>query len=174
MSDAEDLPWTEVLFQALKDAKIDAISYVPDEGTGALVPAIEADPFFTVFPATREEEGVGLLTGAFLGGKKGALLIQASGVGNLLNALASVNLTADIPLLMIIGQRGGLGEFNPCQTPGGRAVPAYLSALGVSCYEAGTCAELADMVDGAASYAFTTRQPAAVIVNQHLQKGKRR
>ncbi|MDE0993138.1 MAG: phosphonopyruvate decarboxylase, partial [Rhodospirillales bacterium] len=57
-------------------------------------------------PLTTEEEGIGYLAGAWLGGQRGALLVQSSGAGNCINTLA-LNATTRIPLLMLVTMRGG-------------------------------------------------------------------
>jgi len=78
---------------------------------------------------TTEEEGIGLATGAWLGGAKTALLMQSSGVGNIVNALAMVR-ECRIPLLIVVTMRGEFGEFNPWQVPMGQATAQVLRAMG--------------------------------------------
>jgi len=170
--DAAEAAWTGMMYRALRAAGITAVSYIPDEGAGPLISAFEDDPAVTVIPVTREEEAVGVLTGAWLGGKRGALLMQASGTGNCINALASVNVACGLPMLLVIGERGGLSEFNPCQTPGGRAVPRVLDAIGVQTFRIDEARRIADTVEGAAILAFTTGQPVGLIAGTHMQKGK--
>src|SRR2546425_8314338 len=80
---------------------------------------------------TTEEEGIGLAAGAWLGGEKCVLLMQSSGVGNVINA-AGLLKTCRIPLLMIVTMRGEAGEFNSWQGAIGPTTPAVLEALGVS------------------------------------------
>ena len=68
-----------------------------------------------------QEEGIGLLAGAWLGGERGALLMQSSGVGNCINAIASIARACEFPLVLLITMRGEQGEGNPWQVPMGRA-----------------------------------------------------
>src|SRR5262245_29211237 len=84
--------WWEVVVAALKAHQVRLIAHVPDQVLAPLVRAFEADPFFEVVPLTREEEGVGILSGGYLGGMRGALLLQSSGLGNSINALAGLSL----------------------------------------------------------------------------------
>ena len=79
---------------------------------------------------TNEAEGPGLVLGATLGGKRAALLMQSSGVGNCINALGMVR-ECRFPLLMLVTMRGQVGEFNPWQVPMGQATPGALAAMGV-------------------------------------------
>ena len=70
--------WHEVVVQTLKRNDIRLVPYVPDRVLTTLIRAIHADPFFTTFPTAREEEAVGILSGAWMGGMKGAMLMQTS------------------------------------------------------------------------------------------------
>ena len=114
---------------------------------------------------TTEEEGVALLGGAWLGGQKGVLLMQSSGVGNCINML-SLSLSCSFPLLMLVTMRGQVGEFNPWQVPMGQAVPAVLSAMGVVVQEANSAERIVPVVDAAARLAFNSYQAVAVLISQ--------
>ena len=72
---------------------------------------LEADDYFTVVPATREEEAIGIAAGAYVSGVRSAVYMQSSGVGNSINALASLCLPARIPIPMLINLRGEVGEL---------------------------------------------------------------
>lgn len=82
----------------------------------------------THIPVTREEEGVGIAAGAALGGKRPALLMQNSGLGNSINALLSLTKLYRLPLPLIISQRGGKGEKVLAQMPMGKALLNLLKA----------------------------------------------
>ena len=87
------------------------------------------DPEIIHVPVTREEEGVGICAGAWMGGRRPALLMQNSGLGNSINALASLDMLYGIPLLMIISHRGGVGEPIIGQVPMGRLTVPLLDAM---------------------------------------------
>src|SRR5258708_19969922 len=89
-----------------------------------------------------EEEGIGLAAGAWLGGEKSVLLMQSSGVGNVINAAGMLK-TCRIPLLMIVTMRGEEGEFNSWQVPMGEATPAVLEAMDVRVRRAARADEIA-------------------------------
>ena len=84
---------------------------------------------------TTEEEGIGYLAGAWLGGERGALLMQSSGVGNCINTLA-LQACARFPLLMVVTMRGDWAEFNAWQNPMGQATEAALNLMGVITWRA--------------------------------------
>jgi len=94
-----------------------------------LIDLVEKEPSMKIIPVTREEEGVGICTGAYLAGKKPFMLIQSSGLGNSLNALASLIKTYEIPLLVLASYRGYYEEKIPAQIPLGNALPGMLDAL---------------------------------------------
>lgn len=166
------MTWAEQITQALKGNRVEIIAHVPDEVTGALLELLEADPAFKVVCVTREEEGVALLAGAYLGGKRGALIFQGSGLGNALNALASLAVAAQIPVLLIISERGRLGEINPVQVPLGRATPQILESLGIQAFWISGPGEIVEVVDSGATLAFSTGLPVAVVLTPALTGGK--
>src|SRR4029077_13152876 len=90
------------------------VGYVRDAGHKRLIELCQADKSMRAVPLTTEEEGIGLVTGAWLGGEKMVLLMQSSGVGNLVNVLGMMKVCR-IPLVMIVTMRGEQGEFNPWQ-----------------------------------------------------------
>ena len=61
---------------------------MPDAGHARLIELCQADPAMRAVPLTSEEEGMALAAGAWLGGQRGALLMQSSGVGNCINMLS--------------------------------------------------------------------------------------
>src|SRR6184192_3410092 len=81
--------------------------------------------------ATREEEAFGIAAGLYLGGRRPAVILQSSGLGNSLNAITSLVLPYQIPMLILVSMRGDLGEWNSAQVPMGRAVRSIFDAIGV-------------------------------------------
>jgi sulfopyruvate decarboxylase subunit alpha len=82
-------------------------------------------------PVTREEEGVGILAGAALAGKRPILLMQNSGLGNCVNALASLTQLYELPLFLLMSHRGGASERIVAQKPMGAAALRVLDGLGI-------------------------------------------
>ncbi len=79
---------------------------------------------------TKEEEGVGVCAGASLVGLRPAMLIQSTGLGNMFNALCSLTLTYQLPLMIIASWRGKYQESIPAQLKLGQSLPALLKAIG--------------------------------------------
>lgn len=170
MTTAQD--WPEQIFAALKAADIGQVAYVPDAGHGALIRMCHADPQLAVLPLTTEEEGIGLATGAWLGGQRACLLMQSSGVGNCINML-SLAANCRAPLLMLVTMRGDLGETNPWQIPMGQAVPDVLRAMGVVVRDLDHAGQAGQVVAYAAQMAFDSNAMVAVLIRQALIGAKR-
>ena len=120
---------TEAIYNGLKDAGIDFIVSVPCVNLTRLLNMIDEDPDITHIPVTREEEGIGICAGAYLGGMRPAILMQNLGLGNSINALKSLIELYEIPLLMIMSHRGTEGESICGQVPMGESTPRILEAM---------------------------------------------
>jgi sulfopyruvate decarboxylase alpha subunit len=163
--------WPDVVHALLRIAGVRQVAIVPDAGHARLIKLCEKDRSMRVVMLTSEEEGVALLAGAWLGGEKGVLLMQSSGVGNCINML-SLPLACQFPLLMLVTMRGEHGEFNPAQIPMGNATQAVLEALGVIVKRADTAADLPEMVSAALRLAFNTYRPIALLIGQRVLGAK--
>ena len=160
--------WPADIHRALAGLDVRQIAYVPDAGHKRLLELCAADPAMRMVKLTSEEEAMGLLAGAWLGGERGVLLMQSSGVGNCINAIASITRTCRFPLLMLVTMRGEWGEGNPWQVPMGQAVPDVLKALDVQMARCEQAAEVGETVDAMAGLAFKSSRAAAVLLGQRL------
>jgi sulfopyruvate decarboxylase alpha subunit len=167
MTTATTIDWHRDIFDVLRAEGITLVTHIPDAGHSPLIQLCEAHNGIDVVTLTTEEEGVGLLSGAWAGGRKGVLLMQSSGVGNCINALA-LPAVCRIPFLTIVSMRGEWGEFIPWQVPMGKGTPAVLEAMDVSLFRADRAEEVGRTVEAAARYAFNTRRSAAVLLSQKM------
>ena len=129
---------SEANYNGLKDAGIDFIVSVPCVNLSKLLNMIDEDEEITHIPVTREEEGIGICAGAFLGGKRTAILMQNSGLGNSINALKSLTELYEFPLLMIMSHRGTEGENICGQVPMGESTPLILEAMNFKFFKPAT------------------------------------
>lgn len=159
--------WRKDVFDVLKAAGVKHIAYVPDAGHSVAIRLAEADPDIKAVVLTTEEEGIGYLAGAWLGGERGALLMQSSGAGNCINMLSLVQ-TARFPFLTVVTLRGDWAEFNPWQNPMGRATEAALNLMGVMTWRADEPAQVAPLLRGAATMAFEGDGACALLLGQKL------
>ena len=159
--------WRRDVFDVLKAAGVKHIAYVPDAGHSVAIRLAEADPDINAVVLTTEEEGIGYLAGAWLGGERGALLMQSSGAGNCINMLSLVQ-TARFPFLTVVTLRGDWAEFNQWQNPMGRATEAALKLMGVMTWRADEAKDVAPLLRGAATMAFEGDGACALLLGQRL------
>ena len=101
--------WPLDLHKVLTEAGVRQVAYVPDAGHKRLIELCRADKKMRAVVLTTEEEGLGLVMGAWLGGQKSAVLMQSSGVGNIINTLGTIK-ECRFPLLMLVTMRGDEGD----------------------------------------------------------------
>lgn len=141
------------------------VVYVPDNPLSHVF-RVFRDRYPDVFTlvATREEEAFGIAAGLYLGGARPTVMLQSSGLGNSLNALTSLLLPYQIPVLTVISMRGDAGEWNAAQVPMGRAVGEILDAIGVPRQTVGDADAAAGVVQRVGSTAFGTRMMGACLL----------
>jgi sulfopyruvate decarboxylase alpha subunit len=164
--------WHEIVVKVLKANQVKLVAYVPDNVLAPLIRAVHADPYFTVLAPAREEEAVGLVTGAYMGGIRGIVLMQTSGFATLANVLASLPVAFQLPVLLMVSERGTLGEFNLGQALVHRTMQPVLTALTIENNTLTRLDEVEFVVDRSIKQAMATRQPAALLLSPLLTGGK--
>ena len=164
--------WQDELYDLLRRNGVTQFAYVPDAGHRALIDRSLADPGAQAVALTTEEEGVALLAGADLGGARGVLMMQSSGVGNCVNMLSLVK-GGRFPFLMLISMRGDFGEGNPWQFPMGQAVEPVFAAMGVTCLRIDRPEDVTPTVTAAMTMVFQSGQAVAVLLTQKLIGAKK-
>src|SRR2546429_5508583 len=164
--------WSKHVADVLRRNGIRMFATVPDYIVSHVLEHLWADAECRVVSVTREEEGVGLLSGVWLAGRRGALLMQNSGLGNCINALGSLNVASQIPIVLVISHRGDLGEFNPAQVPMGQATGHILDALGIRYIRPGSIAELATHGDALIQLGDPRSRPVPRRLPSELTGGK--
>ncbi len=159
--------WQDELYALLRRNGVTQFAYVPDAGHRVLIDRSIADPEAHAVSLTSEEEGVALLAGADLGGARGVLLMQSSGVGNCINLLSLIK-GGRFPFLTLVSMRGDFGEGNPWQFPMGQATQPVLEAMGVICLRIERPEEVVPTASAALTMAFKSGQAVAVLLSQKL------
>src|SRR2546421_11620254 len=159
--------WPAQIHRELIAAKVRMVGYVPDAGHKRLIELCQADKSMRAVVLSTEEEGIGLAAGAWLGGERSVLLMQSSGVGNIINVLGTIR-ECRFPLVNIITMRGEEGEFNPWQVPMGQATRTVLEAMGTVVHEAHAAEESAPRVNAALRLAYGSYGSDAVLMGQPL------
>jgi sulfopyruvate decarboxylase alpha subunit len=170
--DAADRAWPQIVVDVLKANHVRLIPYVPDNVLKPLIAAVHADPFFNAFTVAREEEAVGIVAGAWMAGLRGMVLMQTSGFATLANVLASLPCAYQIPVLLMVSERGTLGEFNIGQAAVWRTMRPTLESLAMPHQVITRLDECEFIVDRTIRQAHLTQQPAALILSPLLTGGK--
>jgi len=165
------LRWQDELYDLLRHHDVTQFAYVPDAGHRILIDRSLADLAARSVALTTEEEGVALLAGADLGGARGVLLMQSSGVGNCVNMLSLIK-GGHFPFLTLVSMRGDFGEGNPWQYPMGQAVEPVLQAMGVICLRIERPEDVVPTVGAALTMAFQGGNAVAVLLTQKLLGAK--
>lgn len=166
-STPEPLAWQEEIFSLLKQANVRQVAYVPDAGHAHVIRRTQADPDMRDVVLTTEEEGVAVVSGAWLGGERAVLLMQSSGVGNCVNMFSLLE-SCRLPLLTLVTMRGEYAEFNPWQNPMGQRTAAALELMGITVYRADRPEDVAEIVDAGLVSAFDAEQRVAILLSQSL------
>jgi sulfopyruvate decarboxylase alpha subunit len=121
----------------------------------------------TAIPLSTEEEGVAVLAGAWLGGERGVLLMQSSGVGNCINMFSLVK-TCQFPLLVLVTMRGQQGESNPWQNPMGSITGEVLSLAGLDVQKISEPENAGEIVARLGAQVFAEEKSAAILIEQKV------
>ncbi|MFI7130962.1 hypothetical protein ACIBQ1_35100 [Nonomuraea sp. NPDC050153] len=159
--------WQKEVFDVLKQGGVRQIAYVPDAGHAYAIRQAGSDPDIQDVVLTTEEEGVGVVCGAWLGGQRAVLLMQSSGVGNCVNMFSLLE-SCRFPFLALVTMRGEYAEFNPWQSPMGRRAHAALELMGIRVHRADRPEEAGEVVGAAFDSAFLAGEQVAVLLGQRL------
>src|SRR4051812_37441230 len=166
-TDALAPAWQGAVYRVLKKAGVRQVAYVPDAGHAQTIREAQDDPEIHDIVLTSEEEGVAVACGAWLGGDRAVLLMQSSGVGNCVNMFSLLE-SCRFPFCALVTMRGEYAEFNPWQTPMGRATQAVMEEMGIAVHRASRADEVSDVVSAALASAFDAGERTAVLLSQSL------
>jgi len=159
---------SRVVYDALKSAGVRICSALPETWLVHLIRMAEDDPTMTLVRLAKEEEGVGISMGAHLAGARSALLMQNHGFLQAVNGIVSGAMLYKIPLLLVISDRGHLGERDPWQTEGGKFTRRVLDALNIQREELSSRDEVEPKLARAMTLAQSSLSPVAVLLTRPL------
>jgi sulfopyruvate decarboxylase TPP-binding subunit len=163
--------WSATLLSILKENDTRLVAYVPDNVLTPLIDGVAADNYFLPVGATREDEAVAAVSGAYMAGMRGVVMMQTSGFALIANALASLVVPYQIPAIMLISERGTMGEFNIGQSLVARTMRPTLDALGIVHHTLSDMSTLRFVADSSIKQAFSTQAPVAFILSPLLTGG---
>jgi sulfopyruvate decarboxylase subunit alpha len=152
------------ILTGLKEAGINHVSSVPDINMLQLINLLYEDKQMTHIPVGREEEGIGVCTGAHLAGKKPAMLMQNGGLLNSCNGLTTTALQFGIPILLLIYYAGDIGDnaFHML----GLVTEPVLEGLGIKHIVLRDPAKIKQDIAGAVTLANSSKRPVALLLTR--------
>lgn len=159
--------WPDAIHAQFRRVGIRQVGYVPDAGHSRLIKLCQADPDICDVVLTTEEEGVGLVAGATLGGQRAALLMQSSGVGNCVNMFSLLR-NCGFGCVVLVTMRGEFGEFNQWQVPMGSITEEVLRLCGFLTYRVEQAEDVDNIVGAGCDMAFDGNLQVAILLSQRL------
>tara|TARA_Y100000768_G_scaffold382924_1_gene364125 strand:- start:1504 stop:2004 length:501 start_codon:yes stop_codon:yes gene_type:complete len=98
------------IIKNLKNCGVKFYLSVPCKLLANMIKILEKDKDVYYSSIPREEEGVGVCAGAYLGNNLACLMMQNTGIGNSVNAIVSLLQLYSIPVVFLISYRGTPGE----------------------------------------------------------------
>jgi sulfopyruvate decarboxylase alpha subunit len=166
------MAWSDAFLKVLKDNDVRLVTYVPDNVLTPLLNGVTSDNYFQSVCTTREDEAIGVVSGAWMGGTKAVVMMQTSGFALIANALASLTVPSQIPAVMVISERGTMGEFNVGQQLVARTMRPVLDSLGIENHTITRIDELEFILERSIKQAYATQAPVTFILSPLLTGGK--
>jgi sulfopyruvate decarboxylase subunit alpha len=161
---------------AIRDSLIRAgvktVITVPDNWMKDLQEVLEASPELRCIPVAREEEGIGIGCGAYLGGHDTALMMANSGFLATCSSISQMCLLYEIPALLLVSNRGALGEDQQYQIQTGLTTIPVIEAMGLP-YFVLDHPEQASMIGKALRHAHFLKRPVVILMGRGILKGER-
>jgi sulfopyruvate decarboxylase subunit alpha len=149
----------------LKEAGIDFVSGLPDGWQRNLHEALEADPAFHYVPVCNEGVGFSVCAGAWLGGKKTALIMENSGLRVAAEYIARISLGCGVPVLLLLSYRGDLGDTEHWSVPHAIVAEPLLDALRIPHQVVRQREHLRAAIKRAQRLAEAQLQPVALLIS---------
>jgi sulfopyruvate decarboxylase subunit alpha len=156
----------QLILQAMKEAGISFVTSLPDANLARLLALVDADPELTHVTLAREEEGIGICAGAYMGGRTAAIIMQNGGFLNSCNALTTTALNFNIPILLMIYYAGDLGDEGFATL--GSVTEPVLKGLGIRHYVLRDLERIRTTIAGATTLAIDSRRPVAVLLTKNV------
>ena len=149
---------------------IEFVTTVPCKQLAGVIDQVEVHPAIYHIPSNKEDEGMGLCAGAFMGGKRSAIIMQNTAIGVTINTLVTLTQYYRLPLPMLISYRGELGEPVACQVEMAVHTKALLAQLNIPTYHFHK-QEDAQELDAILKYTFMCNKPVAILTDASFWNG---
>ena len=149
---------------------VEFVTTVPCKQLAGVIDEIDKCDKIYHIPANKEDEGMGLCAGAFMGGKRPAIIMQNTAIGVTINTLVTLTQFYRMPLPMLISYRGELGEPVACQVEMAVHTKALLNQLNIPTYHFHKDEDVNEL-DAILKYTFMCNKPVAILTDASFWKG---
>lgn len=150
--------------------KVEFVTTVPCKQLAGVIEGIENHEAIMHVPSNKEDEGMGLCAGAYMGGKRPAIIMQNTAIGVTINTLATLIQYYTIPLPMLISYRGELGERVACQVEMAVHTKALLNQLNIQTYHFHQPDDVEEL-DSILKHTYMSRKPTAILTDSNFWGG---
>jgi sulfopyruvate decarboxylase subunit alpha len=150
--------------------KIEFVTTVPCKQLAGVIAEIDQTESIYHIPSNKEDEGMGLCAGAYMGGKRPAIIMQNTAIGVTINTLATLIQYYNIPLPMLISYRGEIGEPVACQVEMAVHTKALLAQMSIPTYHFHKAEDAAEL-DSILKYTFMAKKPVAILSDASFWQG---
>ena len=150
--------------------RIEFVTTVPCKQLAGVISEIEGSTNIYHIPSNKEDEGMGLCAGAYMGGKRSAIIMQNTAIGVTINTLVTLIQYYNIPLPMLISYRGEVGEPVSCQIEMAVHTKALLKQLNIPTYHFHQQRD-AESLDSILNHSFVAKKPVAILTDASFWKG---
>jgi sulfopyruvate decarboxylase subunit alpha len=150
--------------------RIEFVTTVPCKQLAGVIAAIEASTDIYHIPSNKEDEGMGLCAGAYMGGKRSAIIMQNTAIGVTINTLVTLIQYYNIPLPMLISYRGEIGEPVACQVEMAVQTKAILEQLKIPTYHFHQPSD-AEELSPILNHSYVAKKPVAILTDASFWKG---
>ncbi len=144
--------------------RIEFVTSVPCKQLAGVIEVLETTGQLLHVPSNKEDEGMGLCAGAYMGGKRPCIIMQNTALGVVFNTLSTLIQFYQIPLPMIISYRGELGEKVACQVEMALHTKAMLNQLSIPTYHFHHADQVSEL-DGILKHTQMCKKPTAILTD---------
>ena len=150
--------------------RIEFVTTVPCKQLAGVIDAIKASTNIYHIPSNKEDEGMGLCAGAYMGGKRSAIIMQNTAIGVTINTLVTLIQYYNIPLPMLISYRGEIGEPVACQVEMAVHTKALLEQLKIPTYHFHQPSDVEEL-SPILNHSFVARKAVAILTDASFWQG---
>lgn len=160
----------DIIVDGLVNNEVEFVTTVPCKQLAGVIDKIERNNQMIHVPANKEDEGMGLCAGAYMGGKRGCIIMQNTAIGVTINTLVTLIQYYQIPLPMLISYRGEVGEKVACQVEMAVHTKALLAQLNIPTYHFHRPDDVEEF-DGILNHTFMCKKATAILTDASFWKG---